>query len=83
MTRAWASVQWVDSFTPTPDDSWRDISEVVKLIDIGEVVITTVGTIIFEDEDLIALAGSVHDERCCGVMVIPKVCVTGREDWNA
>lgn len=74
-------VSWHDSFTPSEDDSWKDIDDIVDSIrEHGGVAITTVGALIFENDSLVALAGSHHDNRACGVMCIPKVCIVARED---
>lgn len=79
--RSFARVDWIDSFSPFQDDAWRNLDELIESIEVGLPRITTVGQIIFEDDDLIALAASMHDDRACGVMVIPKVCIVEQDDW--
>jgi hypothetical protein len=68
-------IRWNDSYGV--DSSWKDISEYKAVL----LIITSWGRVIFEDDDVIALAHNYAEEtentceQANGIMVIPKSCV--------
>jgi hypothetical protein len=73
--RGWVYVKWVDSYGVS--SGWEDISDYKADI----LKIESVGFVIYEDEDVIALAPNYGEEtehtpkQANGIMVIPKACV--------
>lgn len=69
-------VKWLDSYGVQA--GWQDIDNYKA----GKLEITSVGKIIYEDEDVISLAHNFADEtehtlpQANGIMTIPKVCIT-------
>lgn len=70
-----ASITWHDSYGVT--SGWKDISDYSANL----LTVTSLGFIIFEDKDLIALAHNYAEEtentckQANGIMVIPKCCI--------
>ena len=68
-------VKWQDSYGV--ESGWRDISDYKAT----PLIITSFGTVIYEDEKVLALAHNYSDEtentcrQANGIMVIPKVCI--------
>ena len=69
-------VKWLDSYGVQA--GWQDISDYKA----NRLEITSVGKIIYEDDDVISLAHNFADEtghtlpQANGIMTIPKVCIT-------
>ena len=69
-------VKWLDSYGVQA--GWQDISDYKA----NKLEITSVGKIIYEDDDVISLAHNFADEtentlqQANGIMTIPKVCIT-------
>lgn len=66
-------VTWLDS--RQPHQGWELIEDVADPV---PVPITSVGFIVREGDDAIALAQSVGGppEQCMGVIIIPRCCIT-------
>ncbi len=68
-------VKWLDSYGV--QSGWQDISEYKA----NKLEITSVGKVIYEDDDVISLAHNFADEtentcmQANGIMTIPKVCI--------
>jgi len=68
-------VKWLDSYGV--QTGWQDISDYKA----NRLEVTSVGKIIYEDEDVISLAHNFADEtentlmQANGIMTIPKACI--------
>lgn len=68
-------IEWVDSYGVLP--GWQEIGDYTAC----ELVITSVGFKIYENDKVIALAHNYAEEtdntpeQANGIMVIPKVCI--------
>jgi len=69
------TVRWLDSYGV--QSGWQDISDYKA----NRLEITSVGKVIYEDNDVISLAHNFADEtentpmQANGIMTIPKVCI--------
>jgi len=69
------TVRWLDSYGV--QSGWQDISDYKA----NRLVITSVGKVIYEDNDVNSLAHNFADEtentpmQANGIMTIPKVCI--------
>lgn len=61
------AILWDDAET---SDGWEDIAEFYKPAEI-----TSIGMLIYEDEQVYVVASSADDKICAGKMVIPKKMV--------
>ena len=78
------NVKWVDSFGVT--SSWEDIDD----IDISEMVVKSVGYVVKESDDCIAIAANItmgdHTvcrPQACGVMTIPIVTIVEMKEMES
>ena len=68
-------IKWQDSYGI--EAGWKDISDYKA----NQLIITSYGKVIYEDDKVIALAHNYADEtantcrQANGIMVIPKVCI--------
>ncbi len=67
-------IRWVDSKSTT--ECWTHLDDV----DHKPALIETVGWIIFEDKDVLSVAGSISErtDQCTQGIVIPKPCIKSR-----
>ena len=69
------TVKWVDSYGV--ESGWKDIADYTA----HELIVTSWGIVIYEDDKVMALAHNYADEtektfrQANGIMVIPKVCI--------
>lgn len=69
-------IKWLDSYGA--ESGWQRINDFTA----NKLEITSVGKIIYENEDVISIAGNFAEEtdnteaQANGIMTIPKACVT-------
>lgn len=61
-------VQWVDACSVDPWQQWDDL-------EVGVLACRTLGWLVADEDDFIAVAGSINQNQACGIMSIPRECI--------
>jgi hypothetical protein len=83
VTHGLVQVEWIDSLM-LDHGEWMDVSDTEEAMTADSMKHHTVGFIIREVEDAIAVASSVNEDgnRACGVVVIPKSAIRSRKELH-
>lgn len=71
-------VWWVDAET-FGDSGWNDLTEAMESAKVAPPIMQTVGFVLVETEDYVALTDSLGDKECGHVTKIPRSMIQRRE----
>lgn len=68
-------IRWLDSYGV--QSGWQPMEDYTA----GKLVVTSIGKVVYEDDDVVSIAGNFADEtentkkQANGIMTIPKACI--------
>tara|TARA_R100000008_G_C3581481_1_gene168845 strand:- start:190 stop:465 length:276 start_codon:yes stop_codon:yes gene_type:complete len=71
-------IWWVDAET-LGDTGWMDLTEAMESAKVEPPIMQTVGFVLVDHEDYVAITDSLGDKECGHVTKIPKVMIHRRE----